>query len=257
MLGREFREEVSEHVSSTGEEIQGISVVPRSLDRSKHLETARMRLCDVWADFVNLRAEDYSERRWFHSRWLFHEVTVVVMTKRIPTRNSVNNGNPNLTKEGRLWRSRVESSNSNRNLGSPSRNPLSDDINDTVLRWLFYLADFSLVFFEAFEGEKRAPVEFEANSAASKVELERDRVNPVNSSEKPGSKVWSVGGRGPELITYDDVASSTSKREVDSSCEESEKRKGIVSRLRSSSNSKPLNKDERNGCVRAVTVLIP
>nr|GLL45108.1 SNF2 domain-containing protein CLASSY 3-like [Ipomoea trifida] len=29
---------------------------------------------------------------------------------------------------------------------------------------------------------------------------------------------------------------------------EGEKRKGIVSRLRSSSNSKPLNKDERNGC---------
>nr|GMC72731.1 uncharacterized protein LOC109175453 [Ipomoea batatas] len=86
-------------------------------------------------------------------------------------RKSVNSDN--LTEEGRLWRSRVESSNSNRNLGSPSRNPLSDGINDTVLRWLFYLADFSLVFFEAFEGEKRAPVEFEANSAASKVELER------------------------------------------------------------------------------------
>ncbi|KAK4359094.1 hypothetical protein RND71_021323 [Anisodus tanguticus] len=30
-------------------------------DQSKHLETARMRLSDVWIDFVNLRAEDYSE----------------------------------------------------------------------------------------------------------------------------------------------------------------------------------------------------
>lgn len=30
-------------------------------DQSKHLETARMRLFDVWIDFVNLRAEDYSE----------------------------------------------------------------------------------------------------------------------------------------------------------------------------------------------------
>ncbi|KAG5568629.1 hypothetical protein H5410_064359 [Solanum commersonii] len=30
-------------------------------DQSNHLETARMRLFDVWIDFVNLRAEDYSE----------------------------------------------------------------------------------------------------------------------------------------------------------------------------------------------------
>ena len=29
-------------------------------DQSKHLETARMRLFDVWIDLVNLRAEDYS-----------------------------------------------------------------------------------------------------------------------------------------------------------------------------------------------------
>nr|GMD79937.1 SNF2 domain-containing protein CLASSY 3-like [Ipomoea batatas] len=55
-------------------------------------------------------------------------------------------------------------------------------------------------------------------SVAQVVATSCDRVNPVNSSEKPGSKVGSVGGRGPELITYDDVASSTSKREVDS-CE--------------------------------------
>ncbi|XP_042488705.1 tRNA nucleotidyltransferase cca2 [Macadamia integrifolia] len=30
-------------------------------DQSKHLETARMRLFDVWIDFVNLRSEHYSE----------------------------------------------------------------------------------------------------------------------------------------------------------------------------------------------------
>lgn len=30
-------------------------------DQSKHLETARMRLLDLWIDFVNLRSEDYSE----------------------------------------------------------------------------------------------------------------------------------------------------------------------------------------------------
>lgn len=30
-------------------------------DQSKHLETARMRLFDLWIDFVNLRSEDYCE----------------------------------------------------------------------------------------------------------------------------------------------------------------------------------------------------
>nr|GLL44033.1 putative CCA tRNA nucleotidyltransferase 2 [Ipomoea trifida] len=61
MLGREFCEKVNEYLSSTGEETQGIGVIQCNPDQSKHLETARMRLCDVWVDFVNLRAEDYSE----------------------------------------------------------------------------------------------------------------------------------------------------------------------------------------------------
>nr|CAD1837141.1 unnamed protein product [Ananas comosus var. bracteatus] len=30
-------------------------------DQSKHLETARMRICDTWIDFVNLRSETYAE----------------------------------------------------------------------------------------------------------------------------------------------------------------------------------------------------
>lgn len=30
-------------------------------DQSKHLETARMRIFDMWIDFVNLRCEEYSE----------------------------------------------------------------------------------------------------------------------------------------------------------------------------------------------------
>lgn len=30
-------------------------------DQSKHLETARMRLFDIWIDFVNLRSEEYAE----------------------------------------------------------------------------------------------------------------------------------------------------------------------------------------------------
>ncbi|KAG6388840.1 hypothetical protein SASPL_150276 [Salvia splendens] len=61
MLGREFCEKVNEYLSSEGVETHGIGVIQCNPDQSKHLETARMRLFDVWIDFVNLRAEDYSE----------------------------------------------------------------------------------------------------------------------------------------------------------------------------------------------------
>ncbi|XP_051124533.1 tRNA nucleotidyltransferase cca2 [Andrographis paniculata] len=61
MLGREFCEKVNEYLSFSGEETQGIGVIQCNPDQSKHLETARMRLFDVWIDFVNLRSEDYSE----------------------------------------------------------------------------------------------------------------------------------------------------------------------------------------------------
>ncbi|CAH9136209.1 unnamed protein product [Cuscuta epithymum] len=61
MLGREFCEKVNEYLSLSGQETQGVGVIQCNPDQSKHLETARMRLCDVWIDFVNLRAEDYSE----------------------------------------------------------------------------------------------------------------------------------------------------------------------------------------------------
>lgn len=61
MYGREFCEKVNEYLSASGEEIQGVGVIQCNPDQSKHLETARMRLFDVWIDFVNLRAEDYSE----------------------------------------------------------------------------------------------------------------------------------------------------------------------------------------------------
>ncbi|KAG5556698.1 hypothetical protein RHGRI_007088 [Rhododendron griersonianum] len=61
MLGKEFCEKVNEYLSSKGEEAHGIGVIQCNPDQSKHLETARMRLFDVWIDVVNLRSEDYSE----------------------------------------------------------------------------------------------------------------------------------------------------------------------------------------------------
>ncbi|KAL7246602.1 hypothetical protein ACSBR2_001661 [Camellia fascicularis] len=61
MMGREFCGKVNDYLSSTGEETQGVGVIQCNPDQSKHLETARMRLFDVWIDFVNLRSEDYNE----------------------------------------------------------------------------------------------------------------------------------------------------------------------------------------------------
>lgn len=61
ILGREFCEKVNEYLTAAGEEIHGIGVIQCNPDQSKHLETARMRLFDIWIDFVNLRAEDYCE----------------------------------------------------------------------------------------------------------------------------------------------------------------------------------------------------
>ncbi|MBA0624028.1 hypothetical protein Godav_009438 [Gossypium davidsonii] len=61
MLGSEFVDKVQEYLSTTGEVAQGLAVIPSNPEQSKHLETARMRLFDLWIDFVNLRCEDYSE----------------------------------------------------------------------------------------------------------------------------------------------------------------------------------------------------
>ncbi|XP_078438272.1 polynucleotide adenylyltransferase family protein [Wolffia australiana] len=64
MLGREFCDKVNEYLSLRGEERRGVGVIQCNPDQSKHLETARMRIYDVWIDFVNLRSETYAE----HSR---------------------------------------------------------------------------------------------------------------------------------------------------------------------------------------------
>ncbi|KAI3799019.1 hypothetical protein L1987_34307 [Smallanthus sonchifolius] len=61
MLGKEFCDKVNGYLASTGGKSQGIGVIQSNPDQSKHLETARMRLFDVWIDFVNLRSEDYAE----------------------------------------------------------------------------------------------------------------------------------------------------------------------------------------------------
>ncbi|KAF3452429.1 hypothetical protein FNV43_RR02862 [Rhamnella rubrinervis] len=61
MLGSEFVDKVTEYLLFVGEEPQGIAVIPSNPEQSKHLETARMRICDMWIDFVNLRCEEYCD----------------------------------------------------------------------------------------------------------------------------------------------------------------------------------------------------
>lgn len=61
MMGSEFVEKVRDYLLSVGEEAQGIAIIPSNPDQSKHLETARMRIFDIWVDFVNLRCEEYSD----------------------------------------------------------------------------------------------------------------------------------------------------------------------------------------------------
>ncbi|KAI4352890.1 hypothetical protein L6164_007098 [Bauhinia variegata] len=61
MMGTEFVDKVREYLLSIGEDAQGVCVIESNPDQSKHLETARMRLYDMWIDFVNLRSEEYTE----------------------------------------------------------------------------------------------------------------------------------------------------------------------------------------------------
>lgn len=61
MLGKEFAEKVNAYLEAQGMETKGIGVIQSNPEQSKHLETATMRVRDVWLDLVNLRSENYSE----------------------------------------------------------------------------------------------------------------------------------------------------------------------------------------------------
>ena len=61
MLGREFADRLNEWLSSRGKERTHVGVVLKNPEKSKHLETATVKVGDYWIDFVNLRAEEYAE----------------------------------------------------------------------------------------------------------------------------------------------------------------------------------------------------
>eukprot|EP00578_Thalassiosira_sp_NH16_P023731 CAMPEP_0181085772 /NCGR_PEP_ID=MMETSP1071-20121207/5401_1 /TAXON_ID=35127 /ORGANISM="Thalassiosira sp., Strain NH16" /LENGTH=764 /DNA_ID=CAMNT_0023167583 /DNA_START=122 /DNA_END=2416 /DNA_ORIENTATION=+ len=59
-LGREFADELNSWLAEHGRETHTVGVVLKNPEKSKHLETATMRINNYWIDFVNLRAEEYS-----------------------------------------------------------------------------------------------------------------------------------------------------------------------------------------------------
>ena len=60
-LGAEFAAKVNEYLTSKGEDVSGVGVIQSNPEQSKHLETATMKVRDVWLDFVNLRSESYAD----------------------------------------------------------------------------------------------------------------------------------------------------------------------------------------------------
>ena len=61
MLGREFADHLNEWLTQNGQETISVGVVLKNPEKSKHLETATMKVGKFWIDFVNLRAEEYTE----------------------------------------------------------------------------------------------------------------------------------------------------------------------------------------------------
>ncbi|KAI9025600.1 hypothetical protein DFJ74DRAFT_664922 [Hyaloraphidium curvatum] len=64
MKGFDFAEHVNAYLSKKGYEAKHIGKIAANPDKSKHLETATVRIFDYDLDFVNLRSETYTE----HSR---------------------------------------------------------------------------------------------------------------------------------------------------------------------------------------------
>lgn len=61
MLGREFADHLNDWLTQNGRDKISVGVVLKNPEKSKHLETATMKVGKFWIDFVNLRAEEYTE----------------------------------------------------------------------------------------------------------------------------------------------------------------------------------------------------
>jgi len=58
--GKDFAHIVEEHLEKSLEH-SSVAVILKNPDKSKHLETARIKIFDVWIDLVNLRTETYAD----------------------------------------------------------------------------------------------------------------------------------------------------------------------------------------------------
>lgn len=61
MLGREFADHLNDYLQHHGRDTVSVGVVLKNPEKSKHLETATMKVGSFWIDFVNLRAEEYTQ----------------------------------------------------------------------------------------------------------------------------------------------------------------------------------------------------
>ena len=60
MMGQDFAKMISEYLYPGSGETK-FGVIKNNSEQSKHLETAVMKIHDVFVDIVNLRAEEYAE----------------------------------------------------------------------------------------------------------------------------------------------------------------------------------------------------
>lgn len=62
MKGRAFADLINSYETDHGHQPHAVGVIKANPEQSKHLETATMHLGEIgWVDFVNLRAETYSD----------------------------------------------------------------------------------------------------------------------------------------------------------------------------------------------------
>ena len=54
-------QQVNDYLQSQGRQTHRAAVIHSNPEQSKHLETARMKVNDLWIDLVNLRSETYAE----------------------------------------------------------------------------------------------------------------------------------------------------------------------------------------------------
>ncbi|KAF2068650.1 hypothetical protein CYY_010024, partial [Polysphondylium violaceum] len=61
MMGESFAELVNNYLGNHQQKTHRIGVIQSNPEQSKHLETATVKIFDMWIDFVNLRSETYTE----------------------------------------------------------------------------------------------------------------------------------------------------------------------------------------------------